>query len=156
MLFLDTSRIGAHLENKRSSGDISNPLETDVIAHILFNFLENFDRALFHEQVGIIAPYQSQVQHINNAFRGPLADRYEELTRDARVLVSKVDSMQGSERDVMMFTLTRSNRYKEFGFIDHLKRLNVSLTRARKLNICLLYTSPSPRDQRGSRMPSSA
>ena len=26
----------------------------------------------------------------------------------------------------------------------------------RKENICLLYTSPSPRDQRGSRMPSSA
>ena len=25
-----------------------------------------------------------------------------------------------------------------------------------KENICLLYTSPSPRDQRGSRMPSSA
>ena len=25
-----------------------------------------------------------------------------------------------------------------------------------RLNICLLYTSPSPRDQRGSRMPSSA
>ena len=24
------------------------------------------------------------------------------------------------------------------------------------VNICLLYTSPSPRDQRGSRMPSSA
>ena len=34
-------------------------------------------------------------------------------------------------------------------------------TRVRKspywhLSICLLYTSPSPRDQRGSRMPSSA
>ena len=28
--------------------------------------------------------------------------------------------------------------------------------RAAKLLICLLYTSPSPRDQRGSRMPSSA
>ena len=25
-----------------------------------------------------------------------------------------------------------------------------------KLKVCLLYTSPSPRDQRGSRMPSSA
>ena len=25
-----------------------------------------------------------------------------------------------------------------------------------KVNTCLLYTSPSPRDQRGSRMPSSA
>ena len=28
--------------------------------------------------------------------------------------------------------------------------------RVTELNICLLYTSPSPRDQRGSRMPSSA
>ena len=27
---------------------------------------------------------------------------------------------------------------------------------AREKMICLLYTSPSPRDQRGSRMPSSA
>ena len=28
--------------------------------------------------------------------------------------------------------------------------------RASRVRICLLYTSPSPRDQRGSRMPSSA
>ena len=28
--------------------------------------------------------------------------------------------------------------------------------RRRQLDFCLLYTSPSPRDQRGSRMPSSA
>ena len=27
---------------------------------------------------------------------------------------------------------------------------------ARPVSVCLLYTSPSPRDQRGSRMPSSA
>ena len=26
----------------------------------------------------------------------------------------------------------------------------------RRIHLCLLYTSPSPRDQRGSRMPSSA
>ena len=31
-----------------------------------------------------------------------------------------------------------------------------AITAAKVLNICLLYTSPSPRDQRGSRMPSSA
>ena len=29
-------------------------------------------------------------------------------------------------------------------------------TQADELRVCLLYTSPSPRDQRGSRMPSSA
>ena len=33
----------------------------------------------------------------------------------------------------------------------------VDLAEARRLlGLCLLYTSPSPRDQRGSRMPSSA
>ena len=32
----------------------------------------------------------------------------------------------------------------------------VSLNRSKKSVDCLLYTSPSPRDQRGSRMPSSA
>ena len=33
---------------------------------------------------------------------------------------------------------------------------NLSLAEAVRLDTCLLYTSPSPRDQRGSRMPSSA
>ena len=34
--------------------------------------------------------------------------------------------------------------------------LKFEIMRNDSLNICLLYTSPSPRDQRGSRMPSSA
>ena len=33
---------------------------------------------------------------------------------------------------------------------------NEEQLRAFMVNVCLLYTSPSPRDQRGSRMPSSA
>ena len=35
------------------------------------------------------------------------------------------------------------------GFIERINQFD-------HLKICLLYTSPSPRDQRGSRMPSSA
>ena len=37
--------------------------------------------------------------------------------------------------------------------LDVLGDINATLN---KLRTCLLYTSPSPRDQRGSRMPSSA
>ena len=43
--------------------------------------------------------------------------------------------------------------------VEHrdLKTLNVLLDETRRrCKVCLLYTSPSPRDQRGSRMPSSA
>ena len=36
------------------------------------------------------------------------------------------------------------------------KELRVNGSVTTRLNVCLLYTSPSPRDQRGSRMPSSA
>ena len=40
---------------------------------------------------------------------------------------------------------------------ENLLTLNVGYDRDNKgVKICLLYTSPSPRDQRGSRMPSSA
>ena len=35
-------------------------------------------------------------------------------------------------------------------------RMIMSFLKRRAVNSCLLYTSPSPRDQRGSRMPSSA
>ena len=39
---------------------------------------------------------------------------------------------------------------------DHWKAVVTSSAFIGKSRVCLLYTSPSPRDQRGSRMPSSA
>ena len=39
---------------------------------------------------------------------------------------------------------------------DHIVKLNVSLQDLGLFGFCLLYTSPSPRDKRQSRMPSSA
>ena len=48
---------------------------------------------------------------------------------------------------------------KEFndilGFIEQLNEVDVEGIEP-MTSVCLLYTSPSPRDQRGSRMPSSA
>ena len=41
-------------------------------------------------------------------------------------------------------------------FPPHATLSNEGLLAPPRLEICLLYTSPSPRDQRGSRMPSSA
>ena len=41
-------------------------------------------------------------------------------------------------------------------FSDRAKESDDRLVLVGDFNICLLYTSPSPRDQRGSRMPSSA
>ena len=44
----------------------------------------------------------------------------------------------------------------EFGGGDNPKRPDFRQVDIRKMNDCLLYTSPSPRDYAASRMPSSA
>ena len=54
----------------------------------------------------------------------------------------------------------RAKAYLKSNNIDY-KFVDVDINEAatdlvQTLNNCLLYTSPSPRDQRGSRMPSSA
>ena len=54
---------------------------------------------------------------------------------------------------------TLKNEYPKLGGnyeVLHHTQLISQLIAEGKLKICLLYTSPSPRDQRGSRMPSSA
>ena len=57
----------------------------------------------------------------------------------------------GQSQEVENFA--RANR---FNFKQNLKRAKVSSALVPLTIFCLLYTSPSPRDQRGSRMPSSA
>ena len=60
------------------------------------------------------------------------------------------NSRFGPEGTFENFSNTNFNVYWEYGVKDNLTFFATgSLT-------CLLYTSPSPRDQRGSRMPSSA
>ena len=65
-----------------------------------------------------------------------------------------VDSQRNvidNQRDVTQAEVDYNNQIADY---------NIALAQLRRATgldqICLLYTSPSPRDQRGSRMPSSA
>ena len=51
------------------------------------------------------------------------------------------------------YTVLSMQSNDDCAYIDVLERHTTSYT---TVQACLLYTSPSPRDQRGSRMPSSA
>ena len=53
-------------------------------------------------------------------------------------------------------TLVTDDAFRFFYRMDRLQCLVLRDTDVSHENVCLLYTSPSPRDQRGARMPSSA
>ena len=72
----------------------------------------------------------------------------EALTFDDVTLAPKYSEILPSEADTSV-SLTKHLKLK-------IPLLSSAMDTVTESRICLLYTSPSPRDQRGSRMPSSA
>ena len=115
LIFIDTSK---HENNKESSLDYShsyiNKLEIEIALDIINICLNN---SIKTKDIGVISPYKNQVRLIN---------------KKTNVDVKSVDGFQGGEKDIIIISLVRSNVNKDIGFLNDLRRLNVSLTRAKK------------------------
>ena len=98
--------------------------------------------ALFREAVG-------DVRSVENDRVAPPEPRQHVPTKHSR---------EADDRSVMDSLLDELSEADLLETGEHLAYTQAGVQRAvlRKLKSCLLYTSPSPRDQRGSRMPSSA
>ena len=77
----------------------------------------------------------------------PLGYAHERSYSDRVDIIEILDSY--SER-------TGINFKKHFSIKARVNMIGLDMDELTQTNFCLLYTSPSPRDQRGSRMPSSA
>ena len=55
------------------------------------------------------------------------------LLKDKQLKISTIDGFQGQERDVVYISLVRSNMKKEIGFLTDYRRMNVAMTRAKKM-----------------------
>ena len=115
LVFIDTSK---HENNKESTLDYShsyiNDLEIEIVLDIIKMYLNN---GINPKNIGVISPYANQVRTIN---------------KKTNVDVKSVDGFQGGEKDIIIISLVRSNNEGNIGFLDDLRRLNVSLTRAKK------------------------
>ena len=77
-----------------------------------------------------------------------LAHQLKDSNQEAH-LISRNEEDLKSISEKLGFSYTVADVLED-GFVDQIK------SDMADSNVCLLYTSPSPRDQRGSRMPSSA
>ncbi len=77
--------------------------------------------------IGVISPYKAQAAHIRDRLR----------KAEIFVECDTVDGFQGREKDIVLISLVRSNGQGQLGFLNDLRRLNVALTRAKKLRVVI-------------------
>lgn len=95
-----------------------NEGETEICINIL--------RTLKHlkirnSQIGVISPYEGQRVMIMNRLESQMSG----------IEIGNIDSYQGREKDIIIFSCVRSNRKKDIGFMTSKNRLNVALSRAK-------------------------
>jgi regulator of nonsense transcripts 1 len=104
-------------------GGRSNPTEAQLVAIIVSELLSAGEIQDDNHLV-VISPYSKQVQLIRTELAATRATQ--------NVRVGTVDSFQGQETDVVVFSAVRSNPMQELGFLRDSRRLCVAITRAKR------------------------
>lgn len=121
LVFVDTAGTGFEEETSEESESLRNPGEAKLVIHLAEKILR--ETGLSPKELGIIAPYKEQIFSLRENCPETLGE----------LDISTVDAFQGREKDCIVLSLTRSNESGEIGFLSDYRRMNVSLTRARKL-----------------------
>lgn len=133
----------------------ANLAEAEKAVEVLVSLMN--DEKLFAEQeqldhekdtsatIGIISFYAGQVELIKRLIRKSDQLGATENSGDGlflcqgriKIAVNTVDAFQGKECSLVILSFTRSNSYKNIGFVEDAHRLNVAMSRARKKLILL-------------------
>lgn len=121
VLFIDTAGTGYSevwnelLESRENEGE----------ANLTMRVYEKLRKmGITPDDIAIITPYVAQVKKI----RAMALERME---------IGSVDSFQGREKEVVILSLVRSNETGEVGFLSDTRRMNVAMTRARRLLVVI-------------------
>ena len=105
-----------------SEASVNNMDEVVALVSFLEAFLSS-QYSLKTEDIGIITPYSSQVVEIQRLLRQKGL---------SGIMVGSVAAFQGSEKDFILMSTVRCNSNNEIGFLKEERRLNVSISRARR------------------------
>jgi ATP-dependent RNA/DNA helicase IGHMBP2 len=124
--FVDTEGMRGGRERRGPGGALRNEAEVRVAAQVVRLLDERAPREL---SMAVIAMYAEQVERLRQAlgrrkFKRP-------------VKIDTVDSFEGREEDLVVISLVRSNERGRIGFLRVPNRLNVAISRAKRLVACI-------------------
>jgi superfamily I DNA and/or RNA helicase len=115
-------------DEKRQGGrrEFRNFAELKLIENILRRLQFAASQRGAGYEVILLSGYGAQVGELDN-----LALRLARNIPDIKMTSGTVDSFQGREADIAIYSVTRSNETGEIGFLKERERLNVALSRAK-------------------------
>ena len=126
--WISTSMTANKAEN-RVGESFSNSAEVDVVLELLAKLEEKSRERRRRPSVAVISGYSAQVELLTT--RVDIEDQ--ERWRNIQIEIATVDSFQGRECDVVIYSTVRSNSDQRIGFLKDRRRINVALSRARDL-----------------------
>ncbi len=118
LAFVDTANLDAREMSRADSPSCENPKEAKIVAGLVAALTR---MGLGEHDLAVITPYDDQVQRLRR-----------QLSELENLEINSVDGFQGREKEAVIISFVRSNRQGNLGFLADLRRLNVSLTRARR------------------------
>ena len=125
--WISTSGLSDKTES-RSGESYDNPAEATVVAAVLDRVQKDEGRK-GKLRVGVISGYSAQVARLRGLIDTTDSQRWSGTAID----IATVDSFQGRECDVVIYSTVRSNAARKIGFLRDYRRINVALSRARDL-----------------------
>lgn len=134
LAWIDTARDGAGrpAREERVGTSRRNLAEAEACAHVLAELAEQPEAR--GRSVAVISFYKAQIGLLRDRLRREnLPAEWFDPSRD----VNTVDQFQGSERDIVIVSLVRTDARLSGEFVRDFRRINVAFSRARRLLIVL-------------------
>lgn len=111
---------------------ILNYGEADIVVKLVDYFVSILSKSskvtIPQTAIGCISPYAAQVSLLVGRMEAHVAKGLE---------ISTVDGFQGREKEIIVISFVRSNDEGDVGFLNDIRRLNVSITRAKRLIVII-------------------
>jgi superfamily I DNA and/or RNA helicase len=120
---------GKEVQDEKIGTSRLNEAEAMLCVHLLKSLLAD------ESTVALISLYRAQIQNIERLLRDETDPKIRQFIENRSV--NTVDQFQGSERDVVIVSLTRTDSQLTGEFIKDFRRINVAISRAKKLLIII-------------------